>query len=97
MALPEKVKLLDAGDVKDSSCLAFAATAAADGEGGIGDITIDCIVAPGNGDVGIANSFPRGAFFHRLRLTWNDAKELFVGVVVSVVAIVDFILQFGLL
>ncbi|KAL3936136.1 MAG: hypothetical protein SGBAC_008481 [Bacillariaceae sp.] len=89
--LPEKPKpLLVAdgpgaaeSDVKDSSCLAFDATAAADGEGGSGDILTDSIVAPGKGDFGIATSFPRGAFFHRFRLTWKDVSPLLVGVVVS--------------
>lgn len=45
-SLPEKPKLLlvadgpgaAESDVKDSSCLAFDATAAADGEGGSGDL-----------------------------------------------------------
>lgn len=95
LPFPEKLKqevagiaLAFAGDEKDCiSCLAFDATAAADGDGGKGNFSTDCIVTPGKGEVGIANSFARGAFFHRLRLTWKDVSELLVGVVVSVVAI----------
>ena len=86
------------GDVKDSnSCLAFDATEAADGDGGSGDLLTDCIMAPGKGEVGITNSFPRGAFFHRLRLTWKDVRELLVGVVFSVVAIFKTLFLAGII